>query len=74
MITLTFSDVRQKFSSVLDIAVNQPVTITRRSAPDMVVITAEQFAELQQAKFDASLARVMGKPKNQALFKELADK
>jgi antitoxin Phd len=74
MITLTFSDVRQKFSSVLDTAVNQPVTITRRSAPDMVVITAEQFAELQQAKFDASLARVIGKPKNQALFKELADK
>jgi len=74
MMTLTFSDVRQKFSSVLDAAIKQPVTITRRSAPDMVVITAEQFAELQQAKFEASLARVTNKPKNKALFKELADK
>lgn len=74
MMTMAFSDVRQKLSTVLDTAVNQPVTITRRSAPDMVVITAEQFASLQQAKFDASMARVMSKPKNQALFKELADK
>ncbi|GKV82546.1 MULTISPECIES: type II toxin-antitoxin system Phd/YefM family antitoxin [Pectobacterium] len=74
MLTLTFSDVRQKFAKVLDTAITQPVTITRRSAPDMVVITAEQFAELQQAKFEASLAKVMNKPKNQALFKELADK
>ncbi|MFP9228832.1 type II toxin-antitoxin system Phd/YefM family antitoxin [Pectobacterium cacticida] len=74
MLTLTFSDVRQKFASVLDTAVKQPVTITRRSAPDMVVITAKQFAELQQTKFEASLAKVMSKPKNQALFKELADK
>ncbi|MDW8847483.1 type II toxin-antitoxin system Phd/YefM family antitoxin [Erwinia sp. MMLR14_017] len=74
MLTLTFSDVRQKFASVLDTATKQPVIITRRSAPDMVVITAEQFADLQQAKFEASLAKVMSKPKNQALFKELAGK
>lgn len=74
MLTIPFSDARQKFASILDTAVNQPVTITRRSAPDVVVITADQFAELQQAKFEASLARVMNKPKNQALFKELADK
>ncbi|WP_299999455.1 type II toxin-antitoxin system Phd/YefM family antitoxin [uncultured Cedecea sp.] len=74
MMTYTFSDVRQKFASVLDSAVTQPVTITRRSAPDMVIITAEQFAELQKAKFEASLSRVMSKPKNQALFQELADK
>ena len=74
MMTYTFSDVRQKFASVLDSAVTQPVTITRRSAPDMVIITAEQFAELQKARFDASLSRVMGKPRNQALFQELADK
>lgn len=74
MMTYTFSDVRQKFASVLDSAVTQPVTITRRSAPDMVIITAEQFAELQKAKFEVSLSRVMSKPKNQALFQELADK
>lgn len=74
MITLTFSDVRQKFASVLDTAITQPVIITRRSAPDMVVITAEQFAELQQAKFEVSMARVMSKSSNKALFKVLADK
>lgn len=74
MMTLTFSEARQKLASVLDAAAEQPVTVTRRSAPDMVIITAEQFAALQQAKFEASLARVMGKPENQALFKELADK
>ena len=74
MMTLTFSDVRQKFANVLDTAITQPVTITRRSAPDMVVITAEQFAELQQARFELSLARVTSQSKNQALFKELADK
>ena len=74
MLTLTFSDVRQKFANVLDTAVNQPVTITRRSAPDMVVITAEQYAELQQAKFEASMTRVMSKANNRALFKALADK
>lgn len=74
MMTYTFSDVRQKFASVLDSAVTQPVIITRRSAPDMVIITAEQFAELQKAKFEASLGRVMSKPKNQDLFQELADK
>lgn len=74
MLTLTFSDARQKFSSVLDTATKQPVTITRRSAPDMVVITAKQFAELQQAKFETSLSRVMAKPECQTLFRELADR
>ncbi|WP_277971749.1 type II toxin-antitoxin system Phd/YefM family antitoxin [Pantoea agglomerans] len=74
MMTIPFSDARQKLASVFETAVKQPVTITRRSAPDVVVISAEQFAEFQQAKFEASLARVMGKPKNQDLFKELADK
>lgn len=74
MMTIPFSDARQKLASVFETAVKQPVTITRRSAPDVVVISAEQFAEFQQAKFEASLARVMGNPKNQDLFKELADK
>lgn len=74
MITLTFSDARAQFADVLNTAVDQPVTITRRTAPDVVVISAEQFASLQQAKFEASLARVMVKPENQTLFRELADK
>ncbi|EIC83965.1 type II toxin-antitoxin system Phd/YefM family antitoxin [Serratia sp. M24T3] len=74
MITLTYSDARAQFADVLNKAVDQPVTITRRMAPDVVVISAEQFAALQQAKFEASLAKVMNKPGNQALFKELADK
>ncbi|KAB8306097.1 type II toxin-antitoxin system Phd/YefM family antitoxin [Erwinia endophytica] len=74
MITLTYSDARAQLADVLDKAVDQPVTITRRMAPDVVVISAEQFAALQQAKFEASLAKVTSKPKNQALFKELADK
>lgn len=74
MITLTYSDARAQLADVLDKAVEQPVTITRRMAPDVVVISAEQFAALQQAKFEASLAKVASQPKNQALFKELADK
>jgi len=49
----SFSDVRQKFASVLDSAVTHPVTITRRSAPDILIITADRFAELQKAKFES---------------------
>ncbi len=74
MITLTYSDARAQFAEVLNKAVDQPVTITRRMAPDVVVISAEQFAALQQAKFESSLAKVMSQPKNQALFRDLADK
>ncbi|AHF77892.1 Prevent host death protein [Sodalis praecaptivus] len=74
MITFTYSDARAKLADVLDKANEQPVTITRRTAPDVVVISAEQFAALQQAKFDAALGRVMSKPESKALFEELADK
>lgn len=74
MMTLSFTDFRQTLADSLTTAQSQPVKVTRRSAPDMVVITADQFAELQQAKFDQAMARVMGSPKNNALFKTLADK
>lgn len=72
MFTLTYSDARAKLAEVLDRAVEQPVTITRRTSPDVVVISAEQYASLQQAKFDVALGRA--RIANRETLKALADK
>lgn len=59
MITLTFAEARETLARVLDSAREEPVTIIRPAAPDMVVITAAYFAELQLARLETSVARVM---------------
>ncbi|MEC5321052.1 type II toxin-antitoxin system Phd/YefM family antitoxin [Brenneria populi subsp. brevivirga] len=72
MITLTYSDARAKLADVFDQAIEQPVTITRRSAPDVVVISAEQYAAFQQARFETAMKRVT--TDNHEVLKALADK
>ena len=72
MITMTYSDARAKLADVFNTASEQPVTIVRRSAPDVVVISAEEYEAFQQAKFEAAMARVAAD--NHETFKALADK
>lgn len=69
---LTYSDARTHLADLLDKAVAQPVTITRRTAPDVVVISAALFADLQQTKFNAALGRV--EAANSETLKALASK
>lgn len=72
MLTTTYSDARARLAELLNTASEQPVTITRRAAPDMVIISAAQYAELQQLKFDAALGRM--EALNGETLKALADK
>lgn len=72
MITMTYSDAQEKLAEVLDRALEQPVMIVRRLAPDVVVISAGEYEAYQQAKFEAAMARV--KIDNHDVFKTLAEK
>lgn len=72
MLTMNYSDARAKLAELLKTASEQPVTITRRSAPDVVVISAKEYEAFQQAKFEAAMSRVGAE--NHDTFKALADK
>ena len=72
MITMTYSDARAKLADLLNTALDQSVTIVRRSAPDVVVISAEEYEAYQQTKFEAAMTRVGAD--NHETFKALADK
>ncbi|OQP33232.1 type II toxin-antitoxin system Phd/YefM family antitoxin [Pantoea latae] len=74
MITISMSEARQSLRTVLDQAQSQPVTITRRSAPDMVLLSAADYAVLQQARFELAMQKMRGNDTNQAVYKALADK
>lgn len=72
MLTMNYSDARAKLAELLKTASEQPVTITRRSAPDVVVISAKEYEAFQQAKFEAALGRM--EALNGETLKVLADK
>lgn len=74
MITYQYTDVRQRMKSVMREAAQQPVKIRHRTAPDMVLITAEQFEAYQQREFDALLNVTMADPEVREFCKVLADK
>lgn len=72
MITVTYSDAHAKLTDILDMASEQPVMIVRSSAPDVVVISAEEYEVYRQAKFGSAMAHVG--VDNHELFKALVDK
>ena len=72
MIPITYSDAKARLVDILSTASEPPVMIVRCSAPDVVIISAEEYDIFRQAKFKAAMAHIGAD--NLAVFRALADK
>ena len=64
MVTITSKEAKNKFGLLMDTAQREPVTVTKHSRPNVVIISAERYEELEALEDKAWTAKAQEAEKN----------